>query len=260
MIIKPFIIKPFNTVHIGLFVFAAAVIMLLYFCLSRAEERTRKWVIVAICIANIVGFFIYKAALSHDADFLRINGIGRFNWWNELPLQLCNINMFLIPIGLLTGRRSIMGFSFFVAPLGAVMALVFPEPAFCGYSLFLPRMLGFYGTHIVIFICGISLATLGIYRPRLGDFPGIYLTLCCLAGGAHAVNLILRRTVCPFANYFYTYPADISILRLFWHWIPCPLLYLLPGLLILGAYMLTLWGTFALCEKAGASFGKHHKK
>lgn len=243
------IIKPFNAVHIGLFVFAAAVIVALYFALYRADEDTKKWVVVAICAANVIGFFLYKFALSRDAEFLRVNCISRFNWWNELPLQLCNINMFLIPIGLLTKKRAVMGFSFFVAPLGAVMALLFPEPAFTGFSLFLPRMLGFYGTHIVIFICGISLATLGLYRPQLRDFPGIYLTLICLACGAHVLNLVLRRTVCPFANYFFTYPADISILRLFFKWIHVPLLYLVPGLAILGAYMITVWLTLAVPEK-----------
>lgn len=254
------IIRPFNAVHTGLFVFAAALILLLYFVLYRADENTRKWVMVSICAVNVAGFFLYKLALSHDAEFLSINGIERFNWWNELPLQLCNINMFLIPIGLLTKKRPILGFSFFVAPLGAVMALLFPEPAFDGFSLFLPRILGFYGTHIVIFICGISLATLGLYRPRLRDFPGIYLTLICLACGAHIVNLVLRHTVCPFANYFFTYPADISILRLFRSWIPVPLLYLAPGLVILGVYMLTVWLTLALPERIAAAREKKKEK
>ena len=41
-----------------------------------------------------------------------------FNIFNELPLHLCNINLFLIPLGVWKRNRSIMGFSFFVAPLG----------------------------------------------------------------------------------------------------------------------------------------------
>ena len=52
------------------------------------------------------------------------------------------------------------------------------------------------------------------------------------------MNLILRATVCPYANYFFTYHVDISILNLFWSWIHLPLLYLLPGIVILLAYML----------------------
>lgn len=232
------IIKPFNTAHIGLFVFAAAAVLFLRLILRGRSEKARKLVLIVICCVNIVCFFAYKFALSRDAEFLAVSGIEKFNWFNELPIQLCNINMFLIPIGLIAKKRPILGFSFFVAPLGAAMALFFPEAAFNGYSLFLPRMLGFCLTHLVILICGISLAALGLYRPKFSDFPGILITFICLAIGAHCVNLILRATVCPYANYFFTYHVDISILNLFWSWIHLPLLYLLPGIVILLAYML----------------------
>ena len=63
---------------------------------------------------------------------------------------------------------------------------------------------------------------------------GVYVTLTL---AAHALNMILRATVCPEANYFYTYGADISVLNLFWHMIPHPLLYELPAPLLLLAYM-----------------------
>ena len=63
---------------------------------------------------------------------------------------------------------------------------------------------------------------------------GVYVTLTL---AAHALNMILRATVCPEANYFYTYGADISVLNLFWRMIPHPLLYELPAPLLLLAYM-----------------------
>ena len=200
-------------------------------------EKTRERFLIGLCIANIVLYIAYKAFLSVDAEFVQVSGLEKFNWFNELPLQLCNINLFLIPIGILTRRRGILGFAFFIAPLGAAMALTFPEIAFNGYSLLLPRMLGFYLTHLLLIVCGISLTTLGFYRPEYRDFPGIIAAFIVLSLGAHLVNTILRNTVCPQADYFFTYGADISVLNMLWSVIPIPYVYLLPALAVLLAYM-----------------------
>lgn len=53
------------------------------------------------------------------------------------------------------------------------------------------------------------------------------------------MDLLLRHTVCPLANYFFVYggDVDISILNLLWKWIPVPFLYELPALAILFVYM-----------------------
>ncbi len=167
------IIRPFNAAHLLLLALAAGAVVLLWVLLRGQPERCRSAVLIALCAANIIGFFVYKGFLSRDMQFLQASGLDRFNWFSELPMQLCNINMFLIPIGILTKRRSLLGFAFFVAPLAALMALVFPEAPFVGYSLWLPRMLGFYATHILIIVCGLSLVTLGFYRPQFRDIPGI---------------------------------------------------------------------------------------
>lgn len=137
------IIRPFNAAHLLLLALAAGAVVLLWVLLRGQPERCRSTVLIALCAANIIGFFAYKGFLSRDMQFLEVSGLDRFNWFSELPMQLCNINMFLIPVGILTKRRSLLGFAFFVAPLAALMALVFPEAPFIGYSLWLPRMLGF---------------------------------------------------------------------------------------------------------------------
>ena len=233
------IIRPFNAGFFLLMAVMIGAIVLLWALLRGRSEQRREAVLIALCVVNIIGFFVYKGFLSGDAQFLQVSGLDKFNWFNELPLQLCNINMFLIPIGILTKRRSLLGFAFFVAPLAALMALVFPEAPFVGYSLWMPRMLGFYATHILIIVCGLSLVTLGFYRPQFRDIPGIAGTFFLLGIGALAVNFLLRHTVCPLANYFFVYggDVDISILNLFWKWLPVPFLYELPALAILFVYM-----------------------
>lgn len=229
-----------ETFNLNFFILLAIIIFAIFiitYSLRNSSEKVKAIVLTGICVVNIVIFFIYKGFLSVDSDFLVISQMDRFNWFSELPLQLCNINMFLIPFGIITKNRSVLGFSFFIAPLGALMALIFPEAAFTGYSLALPRMWGFYFTHSVILISGILISSLGFYRPKYRDYGGITLTFIILSLSAHIINTVLRATVCPQANYFFTYGSDVSILNLFWKFIPVPFLYELPSLLILFAYM-----------------------
>ena len=174
-------VKPFNGVFwmiLALTIVAVAAIRR-NFAGQPYARKTRF--LTCLCACNIVVFFVYKFMLSIDAEFPMLAGIDRFNWFNELPLQLCNINLFLIPLGVRRKSRPVLGFSFFTAPLGALMALLFPESSFIGYSIFTPRILGFYLTHSLLIICGLSLSALDLYRPRWRDIPGILRTLGVLA-------------------------------------------------------------------------------
>lgn len=247
------IIKPFNGVYFLLLCLTVLMIVGIWAALRHRSEKTKTAFLVGICLFNIVLFFLYKVALSRDAAFLEIIGESQFNWFNELPLQLCNINMFFIPLGVLLKKRFFTGFSFFVAPLGALMALSFPEEAFSGYSLLEPRILGFYFTHMLLVVCGISLATLGFYRPQMKDLPKICVFLLLVTLCAHGVNTLFRLSVCPYANYFFTYGSEISILKWMWKWIPVPFLYELPAVLLLLAYMCLVSLPFMLAEKKTAA-------
>ncbi|MBR5743094.1 MAG: hypothetical protein IKX85_04765, partial [Clostridia bacterium] len=93
------IMRPFNAVF---FLTFAAFILLLVVgsLLVRGKSlRTKKTVIVTACVLTLIGFFVYKYFLSIDTDYDKITAaMGGFNWWGELPLHLCNINMILIPI------------------------------------------------------------------------------------------------------------------------------------------------------------------
>ena len=232
-----FTITPFRGLHLLLLLLTAAAVLLIFLLLRGKPEARRSRYLIGVCFFNLALFAGYKLSLSMDAAYVRAYYPNGFNIFNELPLHLCNINLFLIPIGLWKRNRSIMGFSFFVAPLGALMALLFPEPLFSGFSLLMPRIFGYYVTHALLVVCGLSLATLGFYRPDPKDIPRILKTFGLLAVGAHLINLLLRLTLCPEANYFFTYGAEIGVLKLFWRIIPAPLLYGLPAPLILAGYM-----------------------
>lgn len=106
------IIRPFNAGFFLLVAIMIGAIVLLWALLHGQPERWRAAVLITLCMVNIIGFFVYKWFLSGDAEFLQVSGLDKFNWFNELPLQLCNINMFLIPIGILTHRAPCSGLPF----------------------------------------------------------------------------------------------------------------------------------------------------
>ena len=105
-------IKAFNGVYWLLIVLIVGGIIVIAKLFRNQSLSVRKKVMVWLCSVMIVLFFLYKIALSLDAEFLVINGIEKFDWWSELPLQLCNINMFLILYAVIFDKKSIMGFAF----------------------------------------------------------------------------------------------------------------------------------------------------
>ena len=246
------IMRPFNALFWA--VFAAFALLLAAACLllRGKSEKAKKAVLVVGSALTLTGFILYKYYLSLDADFRILNAeMGGFNWWGELPLHLCNINMLLLPVAVTRNSRPLMSFCFFLGPLGALMALMMPSTGFNGYSLLLPRMLGFYGTHFMVMMLGLALAGFGLYRPRFRDlFPavlaalGVALVIFCF-------ERFLRRTgLHSKANYFYAVETEGNpVLELFHRLLPFPYLYLIPCLSILCPYMLLVTLPFALSDR-----------
>ena len=246
------IIHPFNAIYLIVFAFFIALLVAASLLVRGKQEKTKQIVLSAACLVTVAGFFVYKYFLSIDAEFAVANAaMGGFNWWNELPLHLCNINMLLIPIAVWRKNRALMSFSFFVAPLGAMMALAMPSAGFDGYSILLPRMIGFYGTHFMIFIEGIALATFGFYRPEFKDLPRMELTILLITFCVFVINVLFRISgLSPKANYFFAMETEGNpLLEIFHGWIPLPFLYLLPSLVILGVYFSVVTLGFRIADK-----------
>ncbi len=249
------IMRPFNTLFLIVFAAFLALLILASLLLRGKSGKTKRTVLVAACLVTLVGYFIYKYLLSLDADYNVITAnMGGFNWWGELPLQLCNINMILIPIAVMRRSRPLMCFGFFMAPLGALMALVMPGNGFDGYSLLLPRMLGYYGTHFMIVIEGLAIVCFGLYRPKFRDLPRTVLAAFLIALAIFGVNMLLRWSgLHPKANYFFSVETEGNfLLELFHKWIPLPFLYLIPALLILVPYMALVTSGFAIADRVKA--------
>ncbi len=249
---EQWIMRPFNGLFLVVFSGFVVLLIIVSLILRKQSERTRETVLISACVITLIGFIVYKYFLSIDSDYNLITAeMGGFNWWGELPLQLCNINMIIIPIAVLKKNRPMMCFGFFAGSLGALMALTMPANGFDGYSLLLPRMLGYYGTHFMIVIEGLAIVTFGLLRPQLRDFPraeiALFLTSLCI----FVINLLLRFSeLHPKANYFYNVETEGNpLLEIFHKWIPIPFLYQVPCLAILGVYMILIIIPFELAGR-----------
>ncbi len=246
------IMRPFNALFFTVFAIFILILVIVSLLLRKKSENARRFVLVAACVVTLIGYFVYKYYLSIDSDYNVITAdMGGFNWWGELPLHLCNINMILIPIAVMTKSRPLMSFCFFLAPLGALMALLMPGNGFGGHSLLLPRMLGYYGTHFMIVIEGLALATFGLFRPRFRDLPKTVLAILAISVVIFGINMLLRWSgLHPKANYFYSVETEGNpILEMFYKLIPYPFLYELPCILILAAYMLPVTFGFWIADR-----------
>lgn len=227
-------------------------LIIAYRIFRQKSEKTKRRVIAAACLFTIIIFVLYKYAICRDPEYaLLMADMGGFNWLGELPFHLCNVNMILIPVAVLTGNEALTAFGFFVAPLSAGMALLMPGIGFDGYSLLLPRMLGYYATHFMILIEGLSLVVFGLYRPRFRDFFKVWIMTMLVAFAAFCLSVFLRRSgLHPGANYFYSIDTEgNAVLELFHKWIPYPYLYLMPGGVILLVYVELVTAGFCITDR-----------
>jgi uncharacterized membrane protein YwaF len=235
-------IETFDAVWWGLLAGIAALSLLVWLFLRNRSVTVRTRALIAICAFNFLFFWLYKYWLSQDAVYLAENAYKGFEIWLELPLQLCNINLLLIPLALVVRRRSLLAFCFYSAVLGALAAISSPPVSFSG-DLLQPHNIGFYGTHALLIVCGVSLATLGFIKPRQRDVFWTVLIMLIVTCAIHGVNTLIRHALHVNANYFYTYGADGSlILSDVYALLPLPLVYLfllivviVPALMLLTA-------------------------
>lgn len=250
------IIKAFNLTYFLLMLLIAGIVIALTVLFKNKAQKSKERCVLAICAFNIFFFIIYKIGLAVGTPGLPDS--YHFDIWLELPIHLCNISLFLVPIGVLTKNDKLMAYGFFIAPLGAFFAMTFPPEGFGGLNVFYFHMIGFYGTHAILIIVGILLVSMGLFRPSFRKIPLMFLTALILSSCAFVINILIREFTGSPANYFYTYdPEGISILELFWSILPVRYLYCSFAVIILAAYTcLTTLPFYLVDQKKLASKAK----
>lgn len=246
--------EPFNLTHLLCVLCSVAIIVLLTALFRDKSEKTRRLVVLICCGFNAILYIIYKIVLASGVDYLSENGYT-FTILSELPFQLCNISIFLVPIAVLLKKDKLLSYGFYLAVIGALMTTLFPEPEFQGICIAKFPIYGYYFTHYHIIINGILLVTLKLFKPSFKVLPFLNIILLAFAIVAFLINLLFNTcfidtSVNPAANYFFTWePADISILEVFYKWIPVRFLYLIPAIAILNAYCSVVTLPFYLYER-----------
>ena len=196
----------------------------------RPLQNNQKFLAV-LAAFTVLYLAVYKILLAYSPNF-------EFAFWNELPLQPCNIVAVLaIPAALSRGRigRLLQAFCFYGGIVFALVALMMPVDGFSGVPLFSVNAIGFYGFHGFVLALSVSFVTLKLHCPEWRDIPGVLLVLILISLPVHGINILLRATVYPEANYFYTYGLEGNpVLEGLKALMPIPLVYELPLLLVMG--------------------------
>ena len=181
-------------------------------------DKARKQFLIGTGVFLCLYLVVYKVFLLNDPTY-------ETNIWNELPLNLCNLAPVIIAIAVATDNRALKAYGFLNCFIGAIVAVVFPDPDFENAILLSAKGIGFWGYHfLVVFVC-LALVILGQYRPRFRDIlitvPLFFASACV----AHGVNVLLRETgLYGEANYFFTYGlAGNALADLIYNILPKPL-------------------------------------
>lgn len=144
-----------------------------------------------------------------------INAIAYIvNWWyfylrsdhilTLLPLQLCNLAVFLIPLALVTRKGVLMDFVFYVCGLGALVAIMIPGSDYADtYSM---MTISFYVFHFSIFLIPVLAAVWGVHSLKPTRKSAIELSgmVLIISLALHGINLALNTWLNVPANYFFT--------------------------------------------------------
>ena len=236
-----------SPIWILLFVVDAAAITVLTLKLRKNQEKAER-VLTIIATINLVYFAFYKFMLSRQT-------VVSFNWFNEMPLNLCNICSFLIIIAIKTRKTFLMGFCYCFGLIGCFLALLVPDPDFINVPFFTPMGYGFWLTHHCLLVMCISLVSTGLYTPKYSDYPKMLLFLAILYLSIYGINIVLRKISGYPVNYMYTFglPGNV-IMDMMYNLLPVYPFYIMPIVIPLTpfAFLLMFIGRMVNEDKSAA--------
>jgi uncharacterized membrane protein YwaF len=236
-----------------------------------------QWYYVGSLIAVTMILLVFKnKSQSSRFRFLLvltiINAIAYIvNWWyfyisgahilTLLPLQLCNIAVFLIPIALISKKAVLMDFIFFICGLGGLAAILIVSSDYKDtYSM---MTFSFYIFHFSVFLIPLlnSIWKFHSLKPSLKSAFNLTVLVLIISGAVHLLNLYLNNVYNIPANYFFTMRLLAAQMNpafaLFAKWIPYDYFYLLFALPILYLYMGLVYLVTLLTQRKNALRSTH---
>ena len=224
------VLRYFSIQHLVNILYIPLIVFAFYFIFRNTTERTKTMALLGLSLFNIIIFTVNKFVMARTFEGFEI--------LNELPLQLCNLNLILIPLALITKNKLLMSYIYYVATIAAIAAILFFDSRYDGYNVMTYTIFVYFFYHSVLVATPILCVMLGIFTPNRSYILKTILFLLSMATVMHGVNTVLRSTKwCTKANYFYTMgmPGN-PVLELLMKLIPMPLVYFLPVAPILYGY------------------------
>lgn len=133
--------------------------------------------------------------------------MGNYLWSEMLPLHLCGIQIFLMPLMIKTKHPLLKNFVYLTAFPGALAALLFNETVFYKYPVFHFQSIQTFVIHTLIMIVPIFLMVFDGFRPKLKYILPSTALLALIAVFDGVVNVITG------GNYLFiaSAPADTPI-------------------------------------------------
>jgi len=216
------LISVFSTLWLLFFAFDAVIVVILSLFLVRKTSEEKAKVLKGIAIFNCVFWIFYKIMLSQDPEF-------EFILATEFPFHLCNLNTFLMYFAIRSKKPGFLNFCYCFGVLGAVLAMLSPDPQFLNVPLFIIRGYGYWGTHHILIIQSILLVSSGYYRPGYREIPKSIGILLILYFSMFVINLVLRKLTGLPINYLFTFGMEgNTFIEALYKLLPIYPLYLVP--------------------------------
>jgi uncharacterized membrane protein YwaF len=194
----------------------------LYAIGRRGGPAFRRRLLLGAVAANLACFTAYMVGLASTGRFPSQVVL-------DMPLQLCSLVTFSLAPAIMLEVRVLRGFCYFIGCVSGFMALFSPATGIEGVGVFSPLAIGFFGSHGLNVVIGALIACLGLYRPTYKEAFRTLAFFVALVAAMALVNVSLRLTFVPKANYFYFFdPEGADILVALHNLVGLPILYLLP--------------------------------
>ena len=121
------VLRYFSIQHLVNILYIPLIVFAFYFIFRNTTERTKTMALLGLSLFNIIIFTVNKFVMARTFEGFEI--------LNELPLQLCNLNLILIPLALITKNKLLMSYIYFVATIAAIAAILFFDSRYDGYNV-----------------------------------------------------------------------------------------------------------------------------
>ena len=204
----------------------------LTFLLKKRSFKTKTIFMWILAIANASIYFL-RIFREYDEAWFII--------WENLPLHLCGMTVFIFPLAMLFKNQMLKSFCYFVSSAGGLMALLIPTVTFLGIPVYHVSALSFYTQHTIVTLFGVLLVSIGMIKPTWKHALGSIGILGGMTVLCHCVNLIipalgLGGPECD-PNYMFTVRANTNaLLSVAYNILPVKLVYLflfIPVLIVI---------------------------